>query len=1262
MDALAGVSVFATSGTLPEKVYQVPPAELGERRQQECHKTLSLVGYDRPDLLHAAIRENHVRISGRPLAKIASFGGHLAITVEAISALPPSLLPDEADRGLSHGSYKDVVQDVVSEAAYKFATKTFPGLKPLEDSIRNKLAGLLGEGIFDIKEDKDLFIKMHTLTHRQLAAVFEALKMPELDLKIKTKDLDNAVQYMLIPRFREVDKPRSRLAAVRLGEARLGDSLRDVEAGYRIQQVRSRATAALSDHYAATRLSREALQEAGDLPPSPATVDALPIVLLQGILDYLIDNKLLLESIASSVALSVGGRSPHRMRTICQDPDAEVAAIIRSKSGIVYAGCRFERFLCLVPLGSAMVVVATKYFQPSGNIEIEAMVESLKTMKFMDQQRRLMVGPGYSQIAGLIAKVSRSGMSFNVAKAYEYMAKTMAHSSHSAQDSGDWRELCHATMRTSQSYSNNSVMQRSVLDGTLSLLRKKMDEEADSQGLETAFTGRDPNEALKMISAVSEQPGISEVAVEADTHEDEPDELVEFMVHYIGGALHTRICPCTAQMNRFSDFCGQCKKFFPGTLVCKSCRTPRLFADGTVTKRCRMFGTSSACECTDFEEPSVGDHQRLIKSIAQRAIIDQEKDHRHSARVDSRGQPGVSTGLKGAPHRGPKPGPVDHKKKGGGRRQPEHASVKRVEVLPAGSTAPVVQLTAVSYMIKAQKLGANEESPQGASVSAPVIEYKYNVYGFDELGQPGPEAGDTSQDPELRRGPFNFSQNALDARGKDVAGFTPPFPTELQRAEIASLGIGEPAANSSEYEEDLVVALSAVEAVVIPMHVTAAQSDNILAVCDMERVGMVLVTAKSSRGLVSWLALSGGGGIRLQRSGGLIYLRARHDESSGIVIGDGGDLKFLIDTGAQASLASSANCGFIADMTKATTALTAAGGNAIAVSTSGALRMRYVPGKESMFNLDKVPLGQVPPMLHDWTADASSDCDDEGAAQSVSGAAAINSVRIVATCLSAGENSRDQNECERNPFPEQKCLAAPRERYVDVLRRGKGVGVSDPASKHGQRHFPLPGQRANVVIKRTYDSANDRCRAVMVFTDQETEEVFTHTLRVENCQSYGGGLHHYRNHIAIRHQRDTLTQVNFENEVAWHVSDDAMRLRHNASHSMLALAPPDRRTAASSSQRALFRSPSSTSTSSKGITATVVPIETADTYSNAVPSIALSATLAWLALGSRPEAVAAAAALFLAQRKLYPKGSNVGLWHRGLLSPVGSAANVSMVA
>ena len=1224
---------------------------------------MSLVEYDRPELLHAAIRENHVRISGRPLAKIASFGGHLSITAEALSALPPTLLPDEADRGLSHGSYKDVVSGTVSEAAYHFATKTFPGLKPSEDSLRNKLKGMLGDKIFDIEEDEHLFDVFKNMSFRRLAPVFEVLGGPPLQMKMKRNLLDLSIAHWLIPRMREVERPKSKAALAKSEGARLGDSLRDVEAGHRIQQVRSRATAALSDHYAATRLSREALQEAGDLPLLPATVDALPIVLLQGLLDYLIDNRLLLESITTSVTLSVGGRSPHRMRTICQDPDAEVAAIIRSKSGIVYAGCRFERFLCLVPLGSAMVVVATKYFQPSGNTEIEAMVESLKTMRFMDQQRRLMVGPGYSQMANLIAKVSRSGMSFNVAKAYEHMAKAMAHSSHSAQDSGDWRELCHATMRTSQSYSNNSVMQRSVLDATMSLLRKKMDEEADSQGLELAFTGRDPSEAPKTISVVSEQISTRDAEVVAEYPEDElPDDIAEYMVNYIGGAFHNRICPCTAQMNRFSDFCGQCKKFFPGTLVCKSCRTPKLLANGTVTRRCRMFGTSSACECIDFEEPSIGDHQRLTKSIVQRAIIDQEKEsgQRGVGRPDLRDQSGAIAGNKGV-HRGPKPGPADYKKKGGGKRHTESAFVKRAEALPAGSAASVAQTKVVTptvLMIKAQKLDEGEESHSDQKDMVSASKYKYNAYGYDELGEPGPEAGDTSRDPHLRRGPFKYSQNALDIFGKDIMGFSPPFPTDDQKAEISSLGVGESTAQNSEYEEDLVAALSTDEAVAIPMHVTAAKSESILAVCDIERAGMLLTTAKSSRGLVSWLALRGGGGIRLHRNGGLMYLRGQQDESGGITIGDGGSHQFLIDTGAQASLTSSENCGFITDTTKATTTLTAAGGSAIAVSASGVLNMRYVPGKESMYNLSKVPPGQVPPMLYDWAED-DRDRDECGAERLDGGAAAVNSIRIVKLNSSASEDLSDR-ECERESRRENdKDRLAQRDRYAKAkLPLGSSAGTTGIASELGERHFPLPGQKASVIIQRGYDSVNDRYHAAMVFTDEATLEVFTHTLRVESCRSYGSGLTTYRNHIADNYRSDVLTQVNFDSTIAWRASDKRMVLRHNVSKSMLALAPPNRGDTMQSSPAR------GTSNIPKAITVAGVPIEDAATYSSTISSVALAAALAWLALGSRPEAVAAAVVMILAQRKLssHFESNIIGLWYRNLLPLNGSAKNIVMVA
>ena len=64
-----------------------------------AEKNLSIVGYDKPELLYAAIRKHHEFISGHRLPLIARFGGASALTL----------------------AQDDILRDEYSTAAYRFA-------------------------------------------------------------------------------------------------------------------------------------------------------------------------------------------------------------------------------------------------------------------------------------------------------------------------------------------------------------------------------------------------------------------------------------------------------------------------------------------------------------------------------------------------------------------------------------------------------------------------------------------------------------------------------------------------------------------------------------------------------------------------------------------------------------------------------------------------------------------------------------------------------------------------------------------------------------------------------------------------------------------------------------------------------------------------------------------------------------------------------------------------------------------------------------
>ena len=143
-------------------------------------------------------------------------------------------------------------------------------------------------------------------------------------------------------------------------------------------------------------------------------------------------------------------------------------------------------------------------------------------------------------------------------------------------------------------------------------------------------------------------------------------------------------------------------------------------------------------------------------------------------------------------------------------------------------------------------------------------------------------------------------------------------------------------------QEQRISAISAMmehETFSVTMHIVPAQETHILAVCDLEKLGMSFHTVTKNGLSKSWLALRGGTGIRITRKAGLFYLHASRAPEGGVIIGNGGGICFLIDSGAQASLAAGSEDGLLTDLKEPSISLTAAGGGALAVTRTGILRM-----------------------------------------------------------------------------------------------------------------------------------------------------------------------------------------------------------------------------------------------------------------------------------------------------------------------------------
>ena len=196
----------------------------------------------------------------------------------------------------------------------------------------------------------------------------------------------------------------------------------------------------------------------------------------------------------------------------------------------------------------------------------------------------------------------------------------------------------------------------------------------------------------------------------------------------------------------------------------------------------------------------------------------------------------------------------------------------------------------------------------------------------------------------MLEGPYVFSINGLTDRGRDRYGSIPEVTTAGQRWEIGVLHAAAARRQAAEARAEAEEG----EDHVISVHVVPAQSVHILAMCDLEKHGMSFHQATEQGESKSWIAIRGGEGIRLHRQGGLSYLHATAHAEGGIAIGSGGDIRFLVDTGAQASLIAVKGVSMAAGLEEPSITLTAAGGGILDVARSGTLTIRVRHGSDSL--------------------------------------------------------------------------------------------------------------------------------------------------------------------------------------------------------------------------------------------------------------------------------------------------------------------------
>ena len=407
-----------------------------------------MVGYNHKDLLYAAIQADHARATGRPLAKLPSFGGHSGLIVEW---------------GKMHYVPGCTSQD---ESAAEHSRKT---LGVIALTLGRKIFGETSEGIF-----ASLLRAAKPNLQRQ---------RPAEHLKIRLTD-DAAI--MRITEAIEVAMSSGR----RSGHAESGDAakiMRDADAAQRMHEVRRKASVLLEEHRHYTRLTRAALQVAGAFDAVWLEVADLQPEQLQHLINYLKDDARLREAITASVQYEVGGASSPRYGIICADPDAQIALVLQGAQLLRYDGDEFEQALRLVPLGYAMVVVAMDQFQESVNNDTTIAIDSLATLRFTDDDARLVIGPAYGAISAFMADTERSGASFNTTREFQYIARAMRDSIDAARDAGEWRSLCRRTLQVNKEYPDSKAsMPKSVLAATVQELHDMMHSEADLSDLLSA--------------------------------------------------------------------------------------------------------------------------------------------------------------------------------------------------------------------------------------------------------------------------------------------------------------------------------------------------------------------------------------------------------------------------------------------------------------------------------------------------------------------------------------------------------------------------------------------------------------------------------------------------------------------------------------------------------------------------------------------------------------------------------------------------------
>ena len=146
-----------------------------------------------------------------------------------------------------------------------------------------------------------------------------------------------------------------------------------------------------------------------------------------------------------------------------------------------------------------------------------------------------------------------------------------------------------------------------------------------------------------------------------------------------------------------------------------------------------------------------------------------------------------------------------------------------------------------------------------------LVPRPYNMFGYDSSGSPGPGVWQAGADPALLAGPFCYSANGLTESCVDRFGVRPEFPTAGQASEMARPWRYDRGRTSATIAAASVGPVGTDIVFGITVHVVLEQQTNIIAVCDLETLGISFHSETREGASQAWLGFRDGTGVALTK-------------------------------------------------------------------------------------------------------------------------------------------------------------------------------------------------------------------------------------------------------------------------------------------------------------------------------------------------------------------------------------------------------------